>query len=60
MDKVGQSDKAARRSENTEPRAGQSGEGSRSALEQLIQQEKQRQAQRRGDAGRSTAAEPQS
>lgn len=39
------------------PRPGQSGEGSRSAMEQLIQQEKTRIAQlpREGDAGSSDA-----
>jgi len=60
MDKVGQAGEAARRSENTESRAGQSGEGSRSALEQLIHREQQRQAHRPEEASRAPPAEPQS
>jgi hypothetical protein len=58
MDKVGNANETAKRPCGDTPRAGQSGEGSRSALEQLIQQEKQRQAQRASDASRSTPTEP--
>lgn len=37
--------------QDTAPRPGQSGEGARSAMEQLIQQEKKRDAQRLREAG---------
>lgn len=58
MDKVGNANETAKRPCGDAPRTGQSGEGSRSALEQLIQQEKHRQAQRPGDTTQSTPTEP--
>lgn len=53
MDKVGESTQAGRRPGGQEATEGpgKSGEGSRSALEQLIQQEKKREAQRLREGG---------
>jgi hypothetical protein len=58
MDKAGNANEAAKRPCADTPRAGQSGEGSRSALEQLIQQEKHRQARHPGDSSPSAPTEP--
>ena len=60
MDTVGKGTESDARpgKQDREPRPGQSGEGARSALELLIQQEKRREAQRLREEGGPAPADP--